>query len=83
MSPSTEETARHRTQLFSVVGAPYIPEQRGDESHHVVKPPEAPPPPETGVAGIWLVFYVALAAISLVTTGGAARLIAFASAVMP
>ena len=81
MSPSTEETARHRTQLFSVVGAPYIAEQRGDESRHVVKPPDAPPP-ETGVAGIWLVFYVALAAISLITTGGAARLIAFASVML-
>ena len=74
MSPNSEENPKNRTQLFSVVGAAYVPEARGDNSGHLVRPPEAPPP-ETGVAGLWLVFYVALAAISLVTSGGAGKLL--------
>ena len=80
MSPTTEQHPKTPSPLFSVVGPAFVPEQR-DEAPHAVHPPENPQP-ETGVAGIWLVFYLALAAISLVTSGGATRLIEFAGFVM-
>ena len=74
MTPSTEETPKNRTQLFSVVGA-YVPEDRADRHHHA-KFPEVRPP-EAGVAGVWLAFYVVLFVISIFTTGGAAKLADF------
>ena len=80
MSPNPEPNPETRTPLFSVVGPAFVPEQRADPGHPV-HPPESSSR-EAGVAGIWLVFYLALAAISLVTNGGATRVIEFATYVL-
>ena len=80
MSPKPESNPETRIPLFSVVGPAFVPEQRADASHPIDPPDSAPR--EAGVAGIWLVFYLALAAISMVTSGGATRLIEFASFIL-
>jgi hypothetical protein len=80
MSPTPEPNPETRIQLYSVVGPAYVPEQRADAGHPI-HPPEISQG-EAGVAGIWLVFYLALAVISLVTSGGATRLIEFAGFIL-
>lgn len=78
MSPTTDENSKHRTQLFSVVGAAYVPEDRAGSDSHQRKLSEIRQP-ETGVAVLWLVFYVALIGIGALTSGGAAKLVEFAT----
>jgi hypothetical protein len=80
MSPKPEPNSETRTPLFSVVGPAFVPEQRADAGHPVYPPDSSAG--EAGVAGIWLVFYLALAAISLFTSGGVTRLIEFAAFVL-
>jgi hypothetical protein len=81
MSPSTEENPKHPTQLFSVIGAAYVPEDHADDNRHPTKLSEVRQP-ETGVAGVWLVFYALLIGISLENSGSAAKLVEFASVTM-
>jgi hypothetical protein len=77
MPYSRKDHPHQRPQLFSVVGAAYVPEDRVDDN-----PARLPQvqQSETAMAGIWLVFYAALIGVSLVTSGGVAKLIEYASA---
>jgi hypothetical protein len=80
MSPNPEPNPETRTPLFSVVGPAFVPEQRADTGHPIHPPDNSSR--EAGVAGIWLAFYLALAGVSVMTSGGATRLIEFASYVL-
>ena len=70
------------TEFFSVVGAPYVRESRAEPArrhhHHHHGGPDARQP-EAGVAGLWLVFYVAIFGASLFANSGAARLVEVAT----
>jgi len=54
MSKSSD---KDRTELFTVVGAPYVPEHHA-ETNRLQNDDTLPP--EIGIAGLWLVFYVAI-----------------------
>ncbi len=71
------DNRENTTRLFTVVGAPYVPEQHADDQRHL--PPDAEiRQPETGIAGLWLLLYGCIIVLSLLGTGGAARLMEFA-----
>jgi hypothetical protein len=67
-----------RTGLFTVVGAPYVPEKHNDTGSHFHEPPDALPP-ETGIAALWLIAYLVIFGVSLFTNGSVGP--AFARAV--
>ncbi|HEY5607086.1 MAG TPA: hypothetical protein VIM38_01980 [Alphaproteobacteria bacterium] len=70
------------TAFFSVVGAAYVPEQRDDCQGHLSESRSDVQQPETGVAGLWLVFYAVIIGASLLTNGGASKLSHLASLVL-
>jgi hypothetical protein len=57
------------TAFFSVVGAAYVPEQRDDSPGHLSEQHPDVRQPETGVAGLWLVFYAVIIGASLFSHG--------------
>jgi hypothetical protein len=70
-----------RTDLFTVVGAAYVPEHHTDSHSHYHGTSDARPP-ETGIAGLWLVFYVAIVGIAIFKHGGAGTAVYIASAAL-
>ena len=68
--------------FFSVVGAPYVPEQRDECQGHLSDLRPDVQQPETGVAGLWLVFYAVIAGAALLSHGGASKLSHIASLVL-
>jgi hypothetical protein len=56
------------TEFFSVVGAAYVPERHHD-SGHLPGPRSGVQQPETGVAGLWLLFYAVVIGGSLLGHG--------------
>ena len=61
---------KDRTGLFTVVGAPYVPERHGDTHGHYHKASD-----EcrvcSNVAGLWLTFYVLIIGIAVLGLGRA------------
>jgi hypothetical protein len=57
------------TAFFSVVGAAYVPEQRDGCPGHLPEQRSDARQPETGVAGLWLVFYAVIVGASLLSHG--------------
>ena len=71
----------NRAELFSVVGAPYVEEHHADGRSHYRGYIDRNPP-ETGVAGLWLVFYAVIIGVSLFSHGGANKAFHVASATL-
>jgi len=71
--------SRDRTELFTVVGAPYVPEHHTDSNNHY-RGNSNRRPTATGVASVWLVFYVVIVGFAIYTGGG--RGIAYVSSVI-
>jgi hypothetical protein len=57
-----------RSEMFTVVGAPYVQERHADGRNHYRAYADRSPP-ETGVAGLWLVFYAVIIGVSLFSHG--------------
>jgi hypothetical protein len=70
---------KDKTGLFTVVGAPYVPERHAEGQGHLHKDVE-PRKAETGIAGLWLVFYALLGVAALVGRDGFGKAYAFAVA---
>jgi hypothetical protein len=74
------------TEFFSVVGAPYVPEHRGDGRRHLeawqVERSTDINQPETAGAVLWLVFYGVIIGAGLLSKAGATKLVAMASVVL-
>jgi hypothetical protein len=71
----------NRTEFFTVVGAPYVQEHHADDRSHYREYADRNPP-ETGVAGLWLVFYAVIIGASLFSHGGASKAFHVASALL-
>ena len=67
-----------RTELFTVVGAPYVAEHHDDGHSHYRKASDDPVS-AAGVAGVWLAFYVLIAGVAVLGQGGASKAIRVAS----
>ena len=80
MSPSRQDNPSHRPQLFSVVGAAYVPEDRTDNNAARLANAGAP---EAGTAGVWLVVCAVLIGVSLAISGTATKVVEFARAMIP
>ena len=61
---------KDRTGLFTVVGAPYVPEQHSDTPAHYHKTSEESPQ-GASVAGLWLAFYALVIGVTLFGKAGA------------
>jgi hypothetical protein len=61
---------KDRTGLFTVVGAPYVPERRGDTHGHYHKASDECRD-GTNVAGLWLTFYALIVGVAVLGRGGA------------
>jgi len=72
---------KDRTKLFTVVGAPYIAEQHDDSRSHYQAEKEKPPP-DTGIAGLWVVFYAVIAGAWLIGGGTVGKAIGYAVALL-
>jgi hypothetical protein len=72
---------RDNTELFTVVGAPYIAEQHTD-SHNPLQVENEKPPPETGVAGLWVVFYAVIAVAWLFSSDSVGKAVEYAVALL-
>jgi hypothetical protein len=69
------------TRLFTVVGAPYVAEQHTDgRSHYQVEKDR--PPPDSGVAGLWAIFYAVLAGSWLFSGGAVGKAVEYAVALL-
>ena len=69
---------KDRTGLFTVVGAPYVPEKHDDSPNHLRGAPDTFPP-ETGIAVLWVIAYLVIFGVSLFANGNVGQ--AFARAV--
>jgi hypothetical protein len=81
MYPSTQDNPKNHTQLFSVVGSAYIPEDRADPGLHEAKLEKAHES-DAAVAGLWLAFYGAVIVIGTLTSAGAAKLVRLAASII-
>lgn len=68
---------RDHSGLFSVVGAPYVGERHTDNSDHFAAAKDEFPR-ETGIANLWVVFYLVIAAAGLFGSGALGRAFEFA-----
>ena len=68
---------KDRTGLFTVVGAPYVPEQHSDSSGHYHKTSEEAPRGPS-IAGLWLVFYALVIGVAILGKSGAGSAIELA-----
>jgi hypothetical protein len=68
-----------RTEFFTVVGAPYVPEQHTDGRSHLQQSTDTLPP-ETGIAVLWVVAYVLIFGVSLFSFGGIGKAFEYAVA---
>lgn len=75
---------RDKTELFTVVGAPYVAEQHhaDGESHFQAEHDKPETNTDTGIAGLWVVFYVVIAIAGLVSSGSVGRAIDYAVAML-
>jgi len=73
------EIDKDKTKLFTVVGAPYIAEQHKDSRSHYQAEKEKPPP-DTGIAGLWAIFYAVIAGAWLFGGGTVGKAIEYAAA---
>ena len=65
------------TEFFSVVGAPYVRENRSEPAdRHTCSDPE---PRRAAVAALWLAFYAAIVGVPLFASSGAAKLVEVAA----
>ena len=71
----------NRTEFFTVVGAPYVQEHHADSHGHYRESTDRAPP-ETGVAGLWLVFYAVIIGASLLNHGTASKAVHVASTLL-
>jgi hypothetical protein len=62
---------KDRTELFTVIGAPYVPERHSDTPGHYHKTSEEGCKKGTSVAGLWLAFYAVIIGIALLGGSGA------------
>jgi hypothetical protein len=77
----TLEIDRDNTKLFTVVGAPYVAEEHTDgESHYHAEKEKLQP--ETGIAGLWAIFYVAIAAAWLFSGGAVGKALEYAATLL-
>jgi hypothetical protein len=74
-------TGKDPTAFFSVVGSAYVPEQRDDCQGHLSDLHPDVQQSETGVAGLWLIFYALIAGAALFSHG-ASKLSHIAALVM-
>ena len=72
------ESQRDPTRYFSVFGSTYVPEHH-DEDHRRFVERTIASEPASGVAGLWLVFYVAVIGLSVAANSGVAKWINVAS----
>jgi hypothetical protein len=68
-----------RTGLFTVVGAPYVPEKHNDSSSHFHEAPDALPP-EAGIAALWVIADLVIFGVSLFANGNVGHAVARAVA---
>lgn len=61
---------KDRTELFTVVGAPYLPEQHADKPGHYHKSSDESRN-GTRVAGLWLTFYAVIIGVAVLGKAGA------------
>ena len=61
---------KDRTELFTVVGAPYVREHHADTTGHYHKVSDEGPR-GTGMAGLWLVFYGLIIGVAVLGKAGA------------
>jgi hypothetical protein len=74
---------RDKTELFTVVGAPYVAEQHNDSRSHLQVENEKPPPEASaGIAGLWAVFYAVLAIGWVFGSGTVTKAIEYAVAML-
>jgi hypothetical protein len=74
---------RDNTELFTVVGAPYVAERHTDGRSHLQAEKEKPPPePGAGIAGLWAVFYAVLAVGWVFGSGTVTKAIEYAVAML-
>jgi hypothetical protein len=71
---------KDRTELFSVVGAAYVPEHHTDGAGH--DHANYSTRRETGVASLWLVFYAVIVGIAIFKHGGAGTAVTLAGTVL-
>ena len=66
-----------RTELFTVVGAPYLPEQHADRPGHYHKSSDEDrrKGASASIAGLWLVFYGLVVGIAVLGKVGAGHAI--------
>ena len=65
---------KDRTGLFTVVGAPYVPEHHGDTRGHYHKASDECHK-GTNVAGLWLTFYALIVGVAVLGRAGASSAI--------
>jgi hypothetical protein len=74
---------RDKTELFTVVGAPYVAERHNDSRSHLQVENEKPPPePGAGIAGLWAVFYAIIAIGWVFGSGTVTKAIEYAVAML-
>jgi hypothetical protein len=66
----SEYRDKDRTGLFTVVGAPYVPEQHSDARGHYHRTSEQVPK-SPSIAGLWLIFYALIIGIAVFGKSGA------------
>jgi hypothetical protein len=57
-----------KTELFTVVGAPYVHEEHS-EGHNSLREHSDALPPEAGIATLWVVLYLAIFGVTLFANG--------------
>lgn len=70
-------TARDKTELFTVVGAPCVAEQHNHGASHFPVDRENRER-ESGIAWLWVIFYVVIATVGLVSSGSVGKAIDYA-----
>lgn len=79
MSPSTENG--DHPQLFSVVGAAYVPERRTEPEDQKTRLHDVHPS-EAAMAFVWLAFYLLVIGVSVVANGGVEKMVGLAMAML-
>ena len=72
---------KNQSELFTIFGGVYIPENRTDNGSRYCETSDARPR-EIGVAGLWLVFYAVIAGVAIFNQSGAGTAVYLASTVL-
>jgi len=75
------QISENQAQSFTVFGGAYIPEHHTD-NHGRYRDNSDALPRQTGVAGLWLVFYAVIAGIAIFNQSGAGTAVYVVSSVL-